>query len=111
MPDGVAKVKDSGLAHEHWQKYFDRDEVSEILNNTTTTMIVSGEYPVHVRIWPQPHAAPTVLIGSSLLGYGLEQARWQLPFFRVGFNVLQFDFPGIGQSGGARGGSNVLRVR
>src|SRR5947207_247149 len=78
MPDGVAKVKDSGLAHEHWQKYFDRDEVSEILNNTTTTMIVSGEYPVHVRIWPQPHAAPTVLIGSSLLGYGLEQARMRL---------------------------------
>ena len=48
-----------------------------------------------------------MLIGSSLLGYGLEQARWQLPFFRAGFNVLQFDFPGIGQSGGARGGCTV----
>jgi pimeloyl-ACP methyl ester carboxylesterase len=70
-------------------------------------MIVSGDYPVHVRLWSQPRAAPTVLIGSSLLGYGLEQARWQLPFFRAGFNVLQFDFPGIGQSGGPRGGCTV----
>src|SRR5258708_24449806 len=70
-------------------------------------MIVSGDYPVHVRLWCQPHPPPTVLVGSSLLGYGLEQARWQLPFFRSGFNVLQFDFPGIGQSGGARGGCTV----
>ncbi len=100
-------MKDAGLADDRWKRYFDPDEIGEILDNTTTTMIISGEYPVHVRLWSQPHAAPTVLIGSSLLGYGLEQARWQLPFFRAGFNVLQFDFPGIGQSGGPRGGCTV----
>ena len=100
-------IKDAGLADEHWKAYFDADEIEEILDNTTTTMIVSGDYPVHVRIWSQPQAASTVLIGSSILGYGLEQARWQLPFFRAGFNVLQFDFPGIGQSGGPRGGCTV----
>ena len=101
------EVKDAGLADERWKHYFDPDEVQEILDNTSTTMIVSGDYPVHLRLWNQPHAAPTVIIGSSLLGYGLEQARWQLPFFRAGFNVVQFDFPGIGQSGGPRGGCTV----
>ncbi len=100
-------VKDAGLADERWKRYFDADEIEEILATTTTTMIVSGDYPVHVRFFIQPRAAPTVLVGSSLLGYGLEQARWQLPFFRAGFNVLQFDFPGIGQSGGPRGGCTV----
>jgi alpha-beta hydrolase superfamily lysophospholipase len=100
-------LKDAGLADERWKKYFDADEIAAILDNTTTTMIVSGAYPVHVRLWSQPDRAPTVLIASSLLGYGLEQARWQLPFFRAGFNVLQFDFPGIGQSGGPRGGCTV----
>ena len=100
-------LKDAGLAHDLWRTYFDRDELQAILEHTTTTMIVSGEFPVHVRLWPQPGPAPTVLLGSSLLGYGLEQARWQLPFFRAGFNVLQFDFPGIGQSGGTRGGCTV----
>jgi pimeloyl-ACP methyl ester carboxylesterase len=100
-------VRDAGLADDRWKRYFDQDEIEEILANTSTTMIVSGQYPVHVRLWCQPGAASTVLIGSSLLGYGLEQARWQLPFFRAGFNVLQFDFPGIGQSGGPRGGCTV----
>jgi pimeloyl-ACP methyl ester carboxylesterase len=101
------KLRDAGLADEHWKKYFDADEIEEILDTTATTMIVSGDYPVHVRLWSQPEAAPSVVIGSSLLGYGLEQARWQLPFFRAGFNVVQFDFPGIGQSGGPRGGCTV----
>jgi pimeloyl-ACP methyl ester carboxylesterase len=33
--------------------------------------------------------------------------RVQAPFFRAGFNVVQFDFPGLGQSGGPRGGCTV----
>jgi len=100
-------LRDAGLADERWKQYFDPDEIDEILDNAVTTMIISGDYPLHVRLLCQPWAAPTVLIASSLLGYGLEQARWQLPFFRAGFNVLQFDFPGIGQSGGPRGGCTV----
>src|SRR6266581_8608053 len=101
------RVRDAGLADERWKAYFDPDEIQEIIANARTTMIVSGVYPVHVLCLSHSRPAPTVIIGSSLLGYGLEQARWQLPFFRAGFNVVQFDFPGIGQSGGPRGGCTV----
>jgi pimeloyl-ACP methyl ester carboxylesterase len=37
-----------------------------------------------------------------MLPYGLLLARLQLPFYRAGFNVVQWDLPGWGQSGGAR---------
>jgi pimeloyl-ACP methyl ester carboxylesterase len=47
------------------------------------------------------------VIASSILSYGLHLIRLQAPFFRAGFNVVQFDFPGLGQSGGARGGGTV----
>jgi pimeloyl-ACP methyl ester carboxylesterase len=40
--------------------------------------------------------------------YGLALARLQLPFFRAGFNVVAWDLPGMGQSGGPRGGCTVL---
>lgn len=100
-------VKDAGLAHEYWKQYYTPDEVQEVLDSTTTTMIASSHYPVHVRLWLQPQPAPTVLIGSSILSYGLHLVRVQAPFFRAGFNVVQFDFPGLGQSGGARGGGTV----
>jgi pimeloyl-ACP methyl ester carboxylesterase len=46
-------------------------------------------------------------MGSSILSYGLHLLRAQLPFYRDGFNVMQFDFPGLGQSGGPRGGCTV----
>lgn len=97
----------AGLASEYWKQYYDADEVDELLNSTVSTMLVSNAYPIHVRLYPRSVEAPTVLIANSMLGYGLSQARWQLPFFRAGFNVLQFDFPGLGQSGGPRGGCTV----
>jgi len=96
-----------GAALDYWKQYYTPDEVAEAEANTQTTMIVSGGLPVHVRLWVQPKSAPTVVIGSSILSYGLHLIRVQAPFFRAGFNVVQFDFPGLGQSGGPRGGCTV----
>ena len=101
------QVKDGGLATDYWRQYYTPEEVDEVLENTTTTMITTGRYPVHVRLWLQPEPASTVVIGSSVLSYGLHLVRLQAPFFRAGFNVVQFDFPGLGQSGGPRGGCTV----
>ena len=96
-----------GAAVDYWKKYYTPDEIDEAESNTQTTMIVSGGLPIHVRLWVQPKPAPTVVIGSSILSYGLHLFRVQAPFFRAGFNVVQFDFPGLGQSGGPRGGCTV----
>jgi len=96
-----------GAARDYWKQYYTPDEIAEAESNTQTTMIVSGGLPVHVRLWVQPKPAPTVVIGSSILSYGLHLIRVQAPFFRAGFNVVQFDFPGLGQSGGPRGGCTV----
>jgi pimeloyl-ACP methyl ester carboxylesterase len=105
---GTLMLGDAGLTHDYWKKYYTPDEVEETLNaNIRTTTIVSGIYPVHVRLWLQEGPAPTVLMGSSILSYGLHLLRAQLPFYRAGFNILQFDFPGLGQSGGPRGGCTV----
>jgi alpha-beta hydrolase superfamily lysophospholipase len=101
------RIEDAGLANDYWKQYYTPDEVEEALQSTVTTTIPSGEYPVHVRLWPQMRRAPTVLIGSSILSYGLHLLRIQAPFYRAGFNVMQFDFPGLGQSGGPRGGCTV----
>jgi alpha-beta hydrolase superfamily lysophospholipase len=96
-----------GTPQEYWKHYYTPEEIEEVESNTQTTMIVSGGLPVHVRVWVQPKPAPTVVIGSSILSYGLHLIRLQAPFFRAGFNVVQFDFPGLGQSGGPRGGCTV----
>ncbi|MDQ3549210.1 MAG: lysophospholipase, partial [Chloroflexota bacterium] len=101
-------LNDAGLSHDYWKKYYTPEEVEETLAaNIRTTTIPSGEFPVHVRLWLHDRAAPTVLAGSSILSYGLHLLRIQLPFYRAGFNVMQFDFPGLGQSGGPRGGCTV----
>lgn len=94
-------------AQNYWHRYYEPDEIAECEAHTTTTMLTSGRYPIHVRIWEQPRPASTVVIGSSVLSYGLHLLRLQSPFFRAGFNVVQFDFPGLGQSGGPRGGCSV----
>ena len=101
---------DGGLAADFWTVYYTPDEIEEVRRNATTTMIVSGQYPIHVRMYLQPAAAPTVVMAHGMLGYGIIQARIQLPFFRAGFNVVQFDLPGMGQSGGPRGGCTISDV-
>ena len=94
--------RDAGLAHEHWKSFYTPDEVQEIISATSTTMIVSGNYPVHVRLYCRSTDAPTVIMAHPMLPYGLLLARLQLPFYRTGFNVIQWDLPGWGQSGGPR---------
>jgi pimeloyl-ACP methyl ester carboxylesterase len=98
---------DAGLASEYWKRYYDPDEIELLIEHTATTNVTSGHYPLHVRLFEHSREAPTVVFANSLLGYGLIQARQHLPFFRAGFNVVQFDFPGLGQSGGPRGGGTI----
>jgi len=93
---------DGGLADDHWKAFYTPAEVEEILAATTTTMIVSGTYPIHVRLYTRSSEAPTVIMAHPMLPYGILLARLQLPFFRAGFNVVQWDLPGWGQSGGPR---------
>lgn len=102
--------EDGGLAHEYWKKYFTKEEVEEIIENSTTTMMTSQGYPIHVRMYNRSPGAPTVLQSHGLLPYGLMLARLQLPFFRAGFNVVQWDLPGFGLSGGPRGGCTIPEV-
>lgn len=98
---------DGGLAHDYWKQYYTPEEVDELIARTETTMIVSGNYPIHLRIAAQPAPAPTVVMAHGLLLYGTIFGRIILPFARAGFNVVQFDFPGCGQSGGPRGGCTI----
>ena len=101
-------LHDAGLSHDYWKQYYSPDIIEESLAaNIVTTTLPSGGYPVHVRLWLRDDSAPTVLVGSSILSYGLHLLNIQLPFYRAGFNVMQFDFPGLGQSGGPRGGCTV----
>jgi len=100
--------QDAGLADEYWKQYVTPEEAQEIIANRKTTMLVSGRYPIHVGLYLQNRAAPTVLMAHGLFVYGLTLARLQLPFFRAGFNVVEWDLPGMGQSGGPRGGCTVV---
>ncbi len=103
-------LKDGGLATDHWKSYYTPGEIDEIVEHATTTMIISGQHPIHIRVYAHPAQAPTVVMAHGMLGYGIIQARIQLPFFRAGFNVVQFDLPGMGQSGGPRGGCTIADV-
>src|SRR4030088_1154645 len=93
---------DAGLSHEHWKTFYTPEEVAEIIAATSSTMIVAGHYPIHVRLYVRSLEAPTVIMSHPMLPYGLLLARLQLPFYRAGFNVVQWDLPGWGQSGGPR---------
>jgi alpha-beta hydrolase superfamily lysophospholipase len=103
-----------GLADDYWKKYYAKDysdaDVHEIVQNSSTTMFESGGLPIHVRIYRQGHPAPTVVMSHGLLPYGLIMAGCQLPFFRAGFNVVVWDLPGFGQSGGPRAGCTIPEV-
>ena len=98
---------DAGLATDYWKRYFTPEEVSEIVASSTTTTLVSGGLPIHVRLYEHARDAPTVLMSHGLITYGLALARLQLPFYRAGYNVVQWDMPGWGQSGGPRGGCTI----
>jgi pimeloyl-ACP methyl ester carboxylesterase len=98
MADG-----DAGLAHHNWKGFYTPKEVEEIESAATTTMFISGRYPIHARMYLREPTSPTVVMAHPMLPYGIMLARLQLPFYRAGFNVIQWDLPGWGQSGGPRG--------
>ena len=91
----------------HWHGYYDRDEIEEITRAIQTTTICSNGVDLCLRVYEQDGATPTVMIAHGLLGYGLAFARFHLPFWRRGWRVVQFDFPGMGESGGTRGAATV----
>jgi alpha-beta hydrolase superfamily lysophospholipase len=101
---------DAGLADEYWVRYFTPEEVETIRSSSETTMIISGGLPIHLRLYVHNPSAPTVLMAHGLITYGLSLARLQLPFYRAGFNVVQMDMPGFGQSGGPRGGCTIEQI-
>jgi alpha-beta hydrolase superfamily lysophospholipase len=104
---------EGGLATGYWKQYYEPDEVEELLASSTVSGLSSGNIPIHLRLHEQPRPAPTVVMAHGVFLYGLITGRLQLPFFRAGFNVVQFDLPGMGQSGGPRSGctlDDILRA-
>ncbi len=99
----VGSLGDAGLASGYWRQFYTPAEVDAIVETSATTLIISGRQPVHVRLYSQSAPSPTVLMGHGLLRYGLFLARVHLALHKSGFNVVQFDLPGFGLSGGARG--------
>ena len=101
---------EGGLATGYWKQYYEPDEVEEILETSSVSGLASGNFPIHLRLYEQPKPAPTVVMAHGVFFYGLIGGRMQLPFFRGGFNVVQFDLPGLGQSGGPRAGCTVQEM-
>src|SRR5688572_21217286 len=93
---------EGGLATDYWKRYYEPEEVDELLASSSVSGLSSGKIPIHLRLYEQPRPAPTVVMAHGVFLYGLITGRLQLPFFRAGFNVVQFDLPGMGQSGGPR---------
>lgn len=102
--------RDGGVADTYWHRYYTPAEVDETIRSSVTTMAVSKGTPIHVRIWPVDPDAPTIVMAHGLLPFGLTLIRLQLALFHSGFNVVQWDLPGFGLSGGPRGGCTIAEV-
>jgi alpha-beta hydrolase superfamily lysophospholipase len=90
-----------------WGSFFEDDEL-ELLERTVSTLrLQSGPHKLCIRLFSTDPDAPTVVIAHGMLGYGVPFARFYLPFIRSGFNVMQFDFPGMGFSSGRRGAATI----
>jgi len=92
--------RDAGLADGYWRQYFTPDEVDELEEVVRVTGVIYDDAPVHVRVYHVSDDAPTILAPHGLIIYGLLCARLHLQFFHAGYNVVSWDFPGMGQSGG-----------
>lgn len=101
---------DAGLDNDNWRRFYTPEEIDEIVGSSRTTTVVSGSYPIHVRLYEQPRPAPTVVMAHGIIVYALLLQRMALPFYRAGYNVLHFDLPGCGQSGGPRGGCTMREI-
>ena len=101
---------DAGLADRYWTQYFTSDEVAEIESVVRTTGLVYEDTPVHVRLYWRGDDAPTLLSPHGLIVYGFLCSRLHLNFYRLGYNVVSWDFPGFGQSGGPRNGPTIAKM-
>jgi alpha-beta hydrolase superfamily lysophospholipase len=101
----------AGPTHEYWKQYYTPSEIDAILADRTTTMFVSGHFPIHVAMYVRGVEAPTVLMAHGLFEYGLASARLHLPFYRAGYNVVAWDLPGMGHSGGPKACPRRCRMR
>jgi len=101
---------DAGLDSDIWRQFYTPEEIDEIVTRSRTTTLISGNYPIHARIYEQPGPAPTVIMAHGIIVYALLLQRMALPFYRNGYNVVHFDLPGIGQSGGPRGGCTMREM-
>jgi pimeloyl-ACP methyl ester carboxylesterase len=98
---------DAGLADSYWRQYLTPDEVAEAEEAIRVTGVIYGEVPVHVRVYHRSDDAPTIAAPHGLIVYGLLCTRLHLAFWRAGFNVVSWDFPGFGQSGGPAYGPTI----
>lgn len=101
---------DAGIDSDIWRHFYTPAEIDEIIDNSRTTTVISGNYPIHLRLYEQPHPAPTVVMAHGIIVYALLLQRMALPFYRAGYNVVHFDLPGAGQSGGPRGGCTMPEI-
>ena len=69
--------------------------------------MIHGDVPVHVRVYHRSDDAPTITAPHGLIVYGFLCARLHLAFWRAGYNVVNWDLPGFGQSGGPRHGPTI----
>ena len=98
---------DAGLADAYWRQYFTPEEVAELEAAIRPTGLVYEDTPVHVRVYHRDDDAPTIVAPHGLIVYGFLCARVHLEFYRAGWNIVSWDFPGFGQSGGPRNGPTI----
>lgn len=98
---------DAGLSDGYWRQYFTSDELAELEEAIRTTGVLHGDTPVHVRVYHVSDEAPTILAPHGLIVYGFLCARLHLAFWRAGYNVISWDLPGFGQSGGTPNGPTI----
>lgn len=99
---------DAGLSDGYWRRYFTADEVAEIEQAVRVTGVIhDDDIPVHVRVYHRGDDAPTITAPHGLIVYGFLCARLHLAFWRAGYNVVSWDLPGFGQSGGPRNGPTI----
>lgn len=99
--------RDAGLSDSYWRQYFTPDELAELDEAIVTTCVLHGDTPVHVRVYHRSDDAPTICAPHGLIVYGFLCARLHLEFWRAGYNVVSWDLPGFGQSGGAPNGPTI----
>lgn len=91
----------------YWGAFYEADELELFDRTVRNEWLCADPFMLALRHYHVDPSAPTVVLAHGLLGYGVPFARFHLPFVRAGFNVTQFDLPGMGHSSGRRGGTTT----